>query len=63
MRYRHHSPLTTLQFSMQKLECLDTDQEIAKLPPPFIFGEGIRGKSRKNATCLDYKARWGLQLV
>ena len=44
---------------MQKLECLDRDQEVAKLPPPYIFGEGIRGKNKKNATCLDYKARSG----
>ena len=40
-----------------KLECIDTEQDIIKLPPPYIFGEGIRGKNKKNATCLDYKAR------
>ena len=37
---------------------MDTEQSLAKLPPPFIFGEGIRGKKKKNATCLDYKARY-----
>ena len=37
---------------------MDTEQSLAKLPPPFIFGEGIRGKNKKNATCLDYKARY-----
>ena len=45
------------QATNQKLECIDAEQEIAKLPPPYIFGEGLRGKNRKNATCLDYKTR------
>ena len=39
------------------IKCKDVDQEIEKLPKPFIFGEGIKGNSKKNATCLDYKAR------
>ena len=45
------------QYTNLKLECVDTEQDIVKLPPPYIFGEGIRGKNKKNATCLDYKAR------
>ncbi len=45
------------QISNYKLDCKDTEQDIGKLPPPFIFGEGIKGNVRKNATCLDYKAR------
>ena len=45
------------QYTNLKLECIDTEQDILKLPPPYIFGEGIRGKNKKNATCLDYKAR------
>lgn len=45
------------QVSNYNLECKDTEQDIGKLPPPFIFGEGMKGSSRKNATCLDYKAR------
>jgi len=47
-----------IYISNQKLECNDENQEIMKLPPPYIFGEGIRGKNKKNATCLDYKARY-----
>ena len=46
------------QYTNLKLECVDTEQDIQKLPPPFIFAEGVRGKNRKNATCLDYKARF-----
>ena len=45
------------QLSNTKLECYDTEQDIKKLPPPFIFGEGIRFRKKKNSTCLDYKAR------
>ena len=41
----------------EKIICKDVDQDIEKLPKPFIFGEGIKGNSKKNATCLDYKAR------
>ena len=37
---------------------VDTEQSLAKLPAPFIFGEGTRGQNKKNATCLDYKARY-----
>ena len=37
---------------------MDTEQTVAKLPAPFIFGEGIRGNNKKNATCMDYKARY-----
>ena len=52
----------TFQVSKTKLECYDTEQDIKKLPPPYIFGEGIRFRKKKNSTCLDYKARlvaWG----
>ena len=40
-----------------KLECKDTEQKIEKLPPPFIFSEGLKKDKKKNATCLDYKMR------
>ena len=40
-----------------KLECKDTAQTIEKLPPPFIFAEGVKKDKKKNATCLDYKMR------
>ena len=46
--------------SNYELKCKDTDQTISKLHPPFIFGEGVSRSSRKNATCLDYKARYYL---
>ena len=39
------------------VKCYDTRQENGKLPPPFIFGEGIKGDNSKNASCLDYKIR------
>eukprot|EP00091_Calanus_sinicus_P000568 TRINITY_DN1049_c0_g1_i6.p1 TRINITY_DN1049_c0_g1~~TRINITY_DN1049_c0_g1_i6.p1 ORF type:complete len:203 (-),score=32.87 TRINITY_DN1049_c0_g1_i6:247-855(-) len=41
-----------------KLECKDTAQTIAKLPPPYIFAEGLKKDKKKNATCLDYKMRY-----
>ena len=40
-----------------EIKCKDVDQKIEKLPKPFIFGEGIKGNNKKNATCLDYRAR------
>ena len=41
-----------------KVVCKDTEQVIPKLPAPYIYGEGVEGKVKKNATCLDYKARY-----
>ena len=40
------------------MECLNSEQRLGRLTPPFIFGEGIRGNNRNNATCMDYKARY-----
>ena len=40
------------------MECLNSEQKLGRLTPPFIFGEGIRGNNRNNATCMDYKARY-----
>ena len=47
-----------IEFSQIEIKCDDEKQTIPKLPPPFIFGEGEKGKSNKNATCLDYKIRY-----
>merc|ERR1712142_1360858 len=45
--------MTTLE-----IECLDHEQNITSLPPPFKFPEGSKGKKTGKGTCLDYKMRY-----
>ena len=47
-----------MKYKKDMVECKDTQQQIKKLPPPFKYGEGVEGKDKKWATCLDYKMRW-----
>merc|ERR1719233_257912 len=47
-----------IDFSQIEIRCKDEKQTIPELPPPYIFGEGIKGNPNKNATCLDYKIRY-----
>merc|ERR1712142_717158 len=41
-----------------EVQCVDQEQTIPKLPPPFIYGSGQKGKKKGKAACLDYKMRY-----
>jgi len=47
-----------IEHSKNQLVCKNGDQETTKLPPPFIYAEGLTTDPKENAACLDYKARY-----